>query len=353
MSNVKTPIKRVHFAPTDQHSLSVSTSTHLANSFNTNFQPTHTAIHRIYRQQSVTISVDYRNTQSAPCNSGTNTFYSSRKGNTFVLFNADANTTNWYIVTNNRRFRSAEPYTFQCNRNPNLKYRIGKCLTYFFHIQDSVSFKVQNRVFNSIRRLLLQQHKAIVARLKKESPSNRFTRTFIKFSHHTTTFYLGFHVPCYICAQPSACVMSRTRCYCRTHDHIEISTPMPPPPTSISTKGPCWTSINLKPSGSTIYSKRVVSKRLNLTYTKTLFMTSNRPTVRCHDVRYLEWPTVFGRPLTDFLADLLSKNALSASRYSCLNKRRTGLCRHLHLPTTTLWRMDHIRPSRHIKTVRS
>src|SRR2546430_939308 len=105
MSNVRTPIERVHFAPTDQHSLSVSTSTHLANSVYTKSQPAHTAIHRLYRQQSVTISVDYRFIQSAPCNSGTNAFYSCRKGNTFVLFNTNANTTNWYIVTNNRRFR--------------------------------------------------------------------------------------------------------------------------------------------------------------------------------------------------------------------------------------------------------
>ena len=159
MSSDNTPIKRVRFAPTDY--LSVNRKDQPVQPMIDNI----TRIHNIYRTQSITISVDYRFTPLPKRCTGSNSMYSQRKGNTFVLFDCSPDSTTWFIVTNNHRFQNIPSYTFECKKNPNLKFRISKCLTYFFHIQKAVPYRESSRKFFAIRRLLIEKHLALMNRI--------------------------------------------------------------------------------------------------------------------------------------------------------------------------------------------
>ncbi len=243
--------------------------------------------HQKLRRQQVTISVDYRFTPTLKKNkhSGANVMFNSRKGNSFILFDCGKDSTEWFIVTNNKRFDKAQPYTFFCGKNPNLKYRIGKCLFYFLKIQTVIPYRYYTKKFNRIRQLLIEKHAALMTRIKKNVHNNRQTCCFNKFSYHTTTFYLGYYIPCKECRAPCAIVLSRKRFSCLTHIKSIITTPIPPLEVfPLGTDwGPPYDKVTLFPNGHVVLSlsnedavNHVTSKRLKVSYDKVLQL-SKRP----------------------------------------------------------------------------
>jgi hypothetical protein len=74
--------------------------------------------------------------------------------------------------------------------------------------------KIFSKYFNRIRKLLLEKYYSIKNRLFQTANNNRETKTFIKFSYKSTTWYLGFHVSCENCSTSCAVVMSRYRKFC-------------------------------------------------------------------------------------------------------------------------------------------
>ena len=111
MSYDKTPIKRVRFTPIDQQTTRATT---VINNVDDR-APQKFRIYNTHHRETVTItiSVEYLFTPTPKRCTGSNTMYSQRKGNSYVLFDCPPESTAWTVVTNNHRFKDATPYTFQ------------------------------------------------------------------------------------------------------------------------------------------------------------------------------------------------------------------------------------------------
>ncbi|RIA82776.1 hypothetical protein C1645_834838 [Glomus cerebriforme] len=121
---------------------------------------------------------------SLPFTPFSNTLYNPRKGNSYFLFEFDANSSDWFIYTNNYQFSPSIPsykVSSHCKK-PNDNFAISKCLTYFFKSQNSLPCFVQNKYFAHIQRLLLDKITALNNCCNSNSTNNRCTYTFIKFS---------------------------------------------------------------------------------------------------------------------------------------------------------------------------
>ena len=232
--------------------------------------------------------------------------YSQRKGNTFVLFDCSPDSTTWFIVTNNHRFKNAPSYAFQCKKNPNLKFRISKCLTYFFHIQNAIPHRECSRKFFAIRRLLIEKHLALMNRITSRNKNYRQTKTYNKFSHYFTTFYIGFYIPCKTCGLPCSHVFSRSRYRCHVHGNELILTPKQSKDVS---RPVIPTSLDVP------VTKTILSKRLNLQYDKTIsYFRNARAQLIIDNICYLDPP----------------RSLAKRARIHC---RRVHLSLHLRQPT--------------------
>ncbi|RIA85706.1 hypothetical protein C1645_830388, partial [Glomus cerebriforme] len=167
--------------------------------------------------------------------SGSNTMYCRSKSAAYFLFDF-ATTSNWYIHTNTTRgfekCNNSSPYTvISGTKHPNLKFKISKCLTFFFQHQDYIPSRIKRKYFLRLRTLLLNQHAAMTQRFNLESSSNKRTNTFIRFSYKGYISYFGFFHKCSRdpCQLPCNYVLSNHRSFCHLHKKEEIFTPPPPP----------------------------------------------------------------------------------------------------------------------------
>ena len=140
---------------------------------------------------------------------GHNVLYSTRRNNSFFLFDLSGTPDTWYIHTNHPGLHNASEYTFtSTSRQPNDKWLISKFLSAWFLRQESIPNRIRHKYFYRLQSLLLQQWHAIQLRLSSDSLKNCETKTYIKFSYKLTNFYLGFFIPCeqdsVICRVPCA-----------------------------------------------------------------------------------------------------------------------------------------------------
>src|ERR1041384_1817488 len=72
--------------------------------------------------------------------SGPNRLYNSRKGNnTYFLLNFFLKDNTYTIHTNQTKLHNTEScHVTSTSRNPNTKFKISKCLTYFFRNQTAI-----------------------------------------------------------------------------------------------------------------------------------------------------------------------------------------------------------------------
>ena len=93
---------------------------------------------------------------------GHNVLYSTRKQNSFFLFDMSGSPDTWNIHTNHKTLRKAQPYEFRSTcRQPNKKFLISSFLSAFFYTQKSLPNRIRHKYFDRIRTLLLQQWDAI------------------------------------------------------------------------------------------------------------------------------------------------------------------------------------------------
>ena len=159
-------------------------------------------------------------------------------------------------------------------------------------------------------------------RIKSRNKNNRQTKTYNKFSHYFTTFYLGFYIPCKTCRMPCSHVFSRSRFRCHAHGNELIVTPKQ---TKIIAR--------LKPisiRNATNVTKTIICSRLNLQYDKTIsYYRNSRAQLTIGNVRYLE------------------DSSISLNRKARLHYRRTHLALHLRQRTVNLLNLRIRRRIRH------
>ena len=189
------------------------------------------------------------------CN-GSNRLYVANKKNSYFLVDMAPCERDYIVHSNSKMLNLTNVHSFRsASLRPNTRYVISHFLTLFFKTQQTVPNRVRNRTFNRLRILLINQWNALQARLKKDNQSNRSTKSFIRFSYKTTTYYLGFYMPCSRCQLPAAQVLSRQRSKCHIHDKFNVTTPQLP----------------LQPDHMTlnaVRTKTIVKTRLNLQYKK-------------------------------------------------------------------------------------
>ncbi|POG72275.1 hypothetical protein GLOIN_2v1477912 [Rhizophagus irregularis DAOM 181602=DAOM 197198] len=164
------------------------------------------------------------------------------------------------IITNNKHIvkKYDKPFKTSSDRAiMNTKYRISKYLTSVF-CGLSIDLNARNKYFCRILQLLLDKLVAIENKLKKQE-KNRQTTTYIKFSYGKRTWYLGFYISCSFCSNVCAYVMLNNRKVCQNCRSKVIVTPTPS--TQNTFKNYCQ-------------SKQIISKRIDVTYTKKVSMDS-------------------------------------------------------------------------------
>ncbi len=167
-------------------------------------------------------------------------FHSSRSR--FFLFDLtptheSTNHSLFHIHTNDHHVNTSSFFSKSSAKTPNSKYIVSLFLTQFFKLETRIPWAIKKKYFSRLRFLLLLQRHAIENRLHSNSPNNRQTCTYIKFSHKKTRYYLGFYIPCedlnpviidpvlnfhsqapnFSCSIPAPFVMSRDRKKCPYH----------------------------------------------------------------------------------------------------------------------------------------
>jgi len=143
----------------------------------------------------------------------------------------------FHIHTNDHHVDTSSFFLKSSAKIPNSKYIISLFLTQFFKLETRIPWHIKKKFFSRLRSLLLIQKSAIESRLHSNSPNNRQTRSYIKFSHKRIRYYLGFYIPCedlnpvvidpvlnlhsqvhnFCCTIPAPFVMSQGRKKCPYH----------------------------------------------------------------------------------------------------------------------------------------
>ena len=167
-------------------------------------------------------------------------FHSSRSR--FFLFDLtptheSTNHSLFHIHTNDHHVDTSSFFFKSSAKIPNSKYNISLFLTQFFKLDTRIPWSIKKKYFSRLRSLLLIQKAAIENRLHSNSSNNRQTRSYIKFSHKKTRYYLGFYMACedstpvvidsvlnlhsqapnFCCTIPAPFVMSQGRKKCPYH----------------------------------------------------------------------------------------------------------------------------------------
>ncbi|PKY60796.1 hypothetical protein RhiirA4_484938 [Rhizophagus irregularis] len=177
---------------------------------------------------------------------GANVLYNTYKGTSYALLDFNSlrkDNTQLQVFTNNKRIteRYKSPYEISSDRkNVNVKFRISKYLT----------------------------------ALSSESPRNNETTTYIRFSVRQSTWYFGFYLPCSICSQLCAIVLSKDRKVCGVHKKEVIQ--IPP-------KVPLEKAIFKEKTHES--TKQIYSARSGISYTKQLAFDGRKlyecPSAKC------------------------------------------------------------------------
>jgi hypothetical protein len=178
----------------------------------------------------LSINVTHLGVDKSKQMTGANVLYNTYKGTSYALLDFNSlrkDNTQLQVFTNNKRIteRYKSPYEISSDRkNVNVKFRISKYLTVVM-LALPLSKGTRTKYFNRIRFLLLEKYQSICNRLSSESPRNNKTTTYIRFSVRQSTWYFGFHLPCSICSQLCAIVLSRDRRICGVHKKEVIQKP--------------------------------------------------------------------------------------------------------------------------------
>ncbi|CAB4423255.1 unnamed protein product [Rhizophagus irregularis] len=195
---------------------------------------------------------------------GTNVLFNTHKGTSYALLDFNSlrkDNTQLQVFTNNKRIieRYKSPYEITSDRkNANVKFRISKFLTAVM-LALPISKGMRTKYFNRIRFLLLEKYQSICNRLSSDSPRNNETTTYIRFSVRQSTWYFGFHVPCNMCSQVCAIVLSKDRRICWRHKKEVIQKPP---------KVPLDKAVFKEKAHE--FTKQVYSARSGVSYTKQL-----------------------------------------------------------------------------------
>ncbi|PKY49043.1 hypothetical protein RhiirA4_464852 [Rhizophagus irregularis] len=136
---------------------------------------------------------------------GANVLYNTHKGTSYALLDFNSLRKD-KVFTNNKRIteRYKSPYEISSDRkNANVKFCISKYLTAVI-LALPLSKGTKTKYFNRIRFLLLEKYQLIFRQ---------------------STWYFGFHLPCSICSQLYAIVLSKERRICGKHKKEVIQKP--------------------------------------------------------------------------------------------------------------------------------
>ncbi|CAB4443024.1 unnamed protein product [Rhizophagus irregularis] len=210
---------------------------------------------------------------------GTNVLYSTHKGTSYALLDFNSlkkDNTQLQVFTNNRRItkRYKSSYEISSDRkNVNVKFHIFKYLTAVM-LALPLSKGTRTKYFNRIRFLLLEKYQMICNWLSSESPRNNETTTYIRFSVRQSTWYFGFYLPCSICLQLCAIVLSKDKRICGIHKK-EVIQKLP--------KIPLDKAIFKENSHES--TKRIFSAQRGISYTKQLAFKGRKsyeqPSAKC------------------------------------------------------------------------
>ncbi|PKY58490.1 hypothetical protein RhiirA4_429748 [Rhizophagus irregularis] len=178
----------------------------------------------------LSINVTYLEAEKPKQMTGANMLYNIHKGTSYALLDFNSlrkDNTQLQVFTNNKRIieRYKSPYEITSDRkNANVKFHIFKYLTVIMLVL-LLSKGTRTKYFNRIRFLLLKKYQSIINQLSSDSPKNNETTTYIRFSVRQTTWYFRFQVPCNICSQLCAIVLSKDRRVCWKHKKEVIQRP--------------------------------------------------------------------------------------------------------------------------------
>ena len=165
------------------------------------------------RRSKISLTYSYWFAPGPSTFTGKNTLYCPRKGNSYVLLDIQSlqkSSNNIQVLTNNKDIfgkNKHNGFIWSDKTAPNEKYIISKYLTSVFQSLP-IKKSIRDKFYCRIQKLLLDKLIAIRARFNNKSNNNRETSTFIKFSHRHTTWFLGYFIPCSICKNICAKVMS-------------------------------------------------------------------------------------------------------------------------------------------------
>ena len=114
----------------------------------------------------------------------------------------------FHVYTNDQHMAECQNYYTSTSSFPNKKFIISKMLSCIF-LNKKVRVKPQH--FSRLRQLFIDKYANTKQRIKPNNHcSNRYTKTFIKFSVKKNTFYFGPYYGCH-CHLPAPYVMSNNR----------------------------------------------------------------------------------------------------------------------------------------------
>ncbi|PKY60136.1 hypothetical protein RhiirA4_430903 [Rhizophagus irregularis] len=178
----------------------------------------------------LSINVTHLGVDKSKQMTGANVLYNTYKSTSYALLDFNSlrkDNTQLQVFTNNKRIteRYKSSYEISSDRkNVNVKFRISKYLTAVM-LALPLSKGTRTKYFNRIRFLLLEKYQSICNQLSSESPRNNETTTYVRFSVRQSTWYFEFHLPCSICSQLCAIVLSRDRRICGVHKKEVIQKP--------------------------------------------------------------------------------------------------------------------------------